>query len=59
MKDLFQKSKKEIIFMKKILHISQTNINFDSRILKEFISQLDAGYIVFGVGICTKGGDPK
>lgn len=40
--------------MKKILHISHTDIRSDSRILKEMDSLLLAGYSVTGLGIASK-----
>jgi glycosyltransferase involved in cell wall biosynthesis len=40
--------------MKKILHLSHTDIAFDSRILKEMNAALNSGYNVFGIGIKLK-----
>lgn len=40
--------------MKKILHLSHTDIAFDSRILKEINAALNVGYDVFGIGMKEK-----
>jgi len=45
--------------MKKILHLTNTDIEFDSRILKEMGSLVSAGYAVSGVGVVMAEGAQK
>lgn len=45
--------------MKKVLHFSHTDIQSDSRILKEIESLIDAGYEVRGIGVSLKEGSKR
>lgn len=45
--------------MKKSLHLSHTDIDSDSRILKEMGVLADAGYSVSGIGVCIEEGAKK
>lgn len=45
--------------MKKILHLTHTDIEFDSRILKEMGALAAAGYVVSGIGVVLDEGAQK